>query len=306
MTHVDVRYLRVDVSGEEAVYESIWSDLQGVTFQQGYLTTGSGVRTRYLHAGDHGKPTLILLHGSGGHAEAYVRNLRAHGEHFSTWAIDMIGHGYTDKPGHPLEIEHYVAHLMSFLDSIGVDQAHLSGESLGGWVVARAAIDFPLRVDRLVLNTAGGSQADPAVMKRIKTLSMAAATDPTWSRVQDRIVWLMADKTKTYDDIVASRLAVYTQPDYASAMSDIMALQDPQTRARNLITADDYGRITAPTLVLWTSDDPTADVGEGKRIASMIPGASFVVMDECGHWPQYEDTETFDRIHTDFLLGATR
>ena len=39
---------------------------------------------------------LVLLHGSGGHAEAYVRNLAAHSEHFSTWSIDMLGHGYTD------------------------------------------------------------------------------------------------------------------------------------------------------------------------------------------------------------------
>ncbi|MFC9835525.1 alpha/beta fold hydrolase [Rhodococcus sp. NPDC127530] len=294
------------MDGDESVYESIWSDLQGVPFEQGYLTTTAGVRTRYLHAGERDKPTLILLHGSGGHAEAYVRNLRAHGEHFSTWSIDMVGHGYTDKPGHPLEIEHYVAHLMSFLDTIGVERAHLSGESLGGWVVARAAIDFPHRVDRLVLNTAGGSQADPVVMNRIKTLSMAAATDPTWEKVQDRIVWLMADKSKTYDDIVASRLAVYTQPDYANAMSDTMALQDPQIRERNLLTADDYGRIVAPTMVLWTSDDPTADVTEGKRIASMIHGAAFVVMDGCGHWPQYEDADTFDRIHVDFLRNVNQ
>ena len=286
------------------MYESIWSDLQGVAFEQGYLTTATGIRTRYLHAGDHDKPVLILLHGSGGHAEAYVRNLRAHAAHFSTWSIDMLGHGYTDKPSHPLEIQHYVAHLMSFLDSIGAARAHLSGESLGGWVVARAAIDLPERVDRLVLNTAGGSQADPAVMDRIKTLSMAAATDPTWDKVADRIVWLMADKAKTYDDIVASRFAVYTQPGYAAAMSDIMALQDPEIRARNLLSANDYGRITAPTMVLWTSDDPTADVSEGKRIASMIPGANFVVMDGCGHWPQYEDAATFDRIHVEFLLGG--
>lgn len=286
------------------MYESIWIDLQGVAFEQGYLTTASGVRTRYLHAGDFDKPTLILLHGSGGHAEAYVRNLRAHAQHFSTWSIDMIGHGHTDKPGYPLEIEHYVTHLISFLDSVGAQRTHLSGESLGGWVAARAAIDCPDRVNRLVLNTAGGSQADLAVMNRIKILSMAAATDPTWEKVQDRIVWLMADKSKTYDDIVASRLAVYTQPNYASAMSDAMALQDPEIRARNLLTADDYGRISAPTMVLWTSDDPTADVAEGKRIASMIPGARFVVMDGCGHWPQYEDAATFDRIHIDFLLGA--
>ena len=84
-------------------FESVWSDLQGVAFSQGYLDAG-GVRTRYLHAGDRGKPALVLLHGSGGHAEAYVRNLEAHAEHFSTWSIDMLGHGYTDKPGHPLEV----------------------------------------------------------------------------------------------------------------------------------------------------------------------------------------------------------
>ncbi len=287
------------VSGE---YESIWSDLQGVPFSQGYLDAG-GVRTRYLHAGERDRPALVLLHGSGGHAEAYVRNLEAHAEHFSTWSFDMLGHGYTDKPGHPLEVGHYVAHLMSVLDAIGAERAHISGESLGGWVATRAAIDHPDRVDRLVLNTAGGSQADPEVMKRIITLSMAAAENPTWETVQARITWLMADKTKGYDDIVASRQRVYRQPGFVNAMRDIMALQDPTIRARNIVTAEDYGFITAPTLVVWTSDDPTADVEEGRRIASMIPGARFEVMPGCGHWPQYEDPKTFNRLHLDFLLG---
>ena len=86
-------------------------------------------------------------------------------------------------------------------------------------------------------------------------------------------------------------------------MRDIMALQDPEIRARNLLKARDYGAIAAPTLVVWTSDDPTADVAEGRRIASMIPGARFEVMAGCGHWPQYEDPKTFDRLHLDFLLG---
>ena len=283
-------------------HESIWSDLQGVPFSQGYLDAG-GVRTRYLHAGDPGLPALMLLHGSGGHAEAYVRNLEAHAEHFSTWSIDMLGHGYTDKPGHPLEVRHYVDHLIAVLDEIGAGRARISGESLGGWVAARAAIEVPDRVERLVLNTAGGSQADPDVMKRIITLSMAAAENPTWETVQARITWLMADKSKGYDDLVASRQRVYRQPDFVAAMRDIMALQDPDIRARNLLGPNEYGVITAPTLVLWTSDDPTADVSEGRRIASMIPGARFEVMAGCGHWPQYEDAQTFNRLHIDFLLG---
>ncbi|MFJ7078921.1 alpha/beta fold hydrolase [Streptomyces sp. NPDC098781] len=285
------------------MHESIWTDLQGVPIEQGYLDA-AGVRTRYLRAGDRDKPVLLLLHGTGGHAEAYVRNLRAHAVHFSTWAIDLLGHGYTDKPGRPLEIADYVEHTLAVLDAIGAERASISGESLGGWIAARAAIDHPRRVDRLVLNTAGGSQADPEVMRRIRTLSTAAAEDPTWEKVQARIVWLMADKTKGYDDLVASRLQVYRQPGFAAAMRDTLALQDPQIRVRNLLGPEEYGRIVAPTLVLWTSDDPTADVSEGKRIASMIPGARFVVMDNCGHWPQYEDTPTFNRLHLDFLLDG--
>jgi 2-hydroxy-6-oxonona-2,4-dienedioate hydrolase len=285
-------------------FESVWSDLQGVPFSQGYLDAG-GVRTRYLHAGDTGNPPLVFLHGSGGHAEAYVRNLEAHAAHFSTWSIDMLGHGYTDKPGHPLEIAHYVDHLVAFLDTIGAPRAYISGESLGGWVAARIAGDRPDRVERLVLNTAGGSQADPEVMKRIIALSMAAAENPSWETVQARIRWLMADKNKDYDDIVASRQRVYRQPGFADAMRDIMALQDPVIRHRNLLGPKEYGAITAPTLVVWTSDDPTADVEEGRRIASMIPAARFEVMPGCGHWPQYEDPKTFNQLHLDFLLGRS-
>jgi 2-hydroxy-6-oxonona-2,4-dienedioate hydrolase len=284
------------------LFESIWSDLQGVAFDQGYLDVG-GRRTRYLHAGGADKPALVLLHGSAGHAEAYARNMAAHAEYFSTWAIDMLGHGYTDRAGHPLEVRHYADHVLGFLAAIGVGRACISGESLGGWVAARIAIDHPERVERLVLNTAGGSRADPEVMNRIRTLSMAAAENPDWETVGARIRWLMADKARNYDDIIKSRQTIYSRPGFVAAMSDIMALQDPETRARNLITPEEYARIGAPTLVLWTSDDPTADVSEGRRIASMIEGAQFVVMDRCGHWPQYEEAVTFNRIHIEFLRG---
>ena len=57
-----------------APHRSIWADLQGVSFEQGYVRVGD-VDTRYLHAGSPDKPGLIFLHGTGGHAEAYVRYL---------------------------------------------------------------------------------------------------------------------------------------------------------------------------------------------------------------------------------------
>ena len=283
-------------------FRSIWADLRGTAFCQGWINAG-GINTRYLHAGSNDKPALIMLHGVGGHAEAYVRNLKSHAEHFSVWAIDMVGHGWSDPATEDLEIPIYTRHLLAFMDAVGLAKASLSGESLGGWVAARLAIDHPERVERLVLNTAGGSQADPKVMERLKTLSLQAADDPSWEFIKVRVQWLMADKSKAYDDLVATRQAIYARPGMKEGMKNNMILQEMEVRKRNLLYADDYARIKAPTLVLWTSDDPTADVSEGRRMASMIPGALFTVMDGCGHWPQFEDTPTFDRIHLAFLRG---
>ena len=71
-------------------HNSVWSDLTGVSFSQGFLDAG-GIRTRFIASGSPDKPLLLLLHGTGGHAEAYSRNLGAHGEHFHTVAIGQEG-----------------------------------------------------------------------------------------------------------------------------------------------------------------------------------------------------------------------
>ena len=283
-------------------HHSLWADFRHTALSQGWLDA-RGIRTRYLQAGEVGKPPLLLLHGVGGHAEAYARNLAAHARHFDTWSIDMIGHGWSDKPDHPLEISHYVDHILRFMDARGWQRAHISGESLGGWVATRLAADHPDRVGRIVLNTAGGSRAEPAVMARIKELSTRAATDPSWDFIKARLEWLMADKSAVNDDLIACRQAIYAPPGFARAMANAMVLQDMEVRTRNLIRPEDYARIQAKTLVLWTSHDPTADVTEGRRISEMIPGALFAVMQDCGHWPQWEDSATFNRWHINFLQG---
>ena len=283
-------------------FPSMWGDLRGVAFSQGWIDAG-GVETRYLHCGPRDAPALILLHGVGGHAEAYIRNLRAHGEHFSTWAIDMVGHGWSGKPDRPLEIDQYVDHVLAFIDAIGVDKVHLSGESLGGWVAARLAARHPGKVERLVLNTMGGTRADPAVMDKIKSLTTQAAKDPNWDFMKARVEWLMYDDKDATDDLIACRQAIYRQPGMGRTVEHLMILQDPEVRDRNLLTDVELAAIKAPTMILWTSHDPSGPAEEGRRVASVIPGARFELMQDCGHWPQWENVELFDRIHIGFLLG---
>ena len=203
-------------------------------------------------------------------------------------------------------MKHYVDQVTHVLDALGVEKAYFTGESLGGWTTARYAIDHPDRVERIVLNTMGGTMANPKVMERLYTLSMEAAKDPSWERVKARLEWLMADPAMVTDDLIRTRQAIFQQPDWLQACEMNMALQDPEIRNRNMLTDDLLARIQAPALVLWTTKDPSGPVDEAKRIASLIPNAQLAVMDNCGHWPQYEDTETFNKLHLDFLLNRDR
>lgn len=285
-------------------YSSLWLDLEATSFTQGYLDA-DGVKTRYIAAGDPSKPLLLLLHGTGGHAEAYSRNFASHAEHFYTVAIDMLGHGWTAKPDVPYEIPAYSEHALAAMRALGYDKAYFSGESLGGWVASWIAINRPEVCERVVLNTAGGWTAHPEVMAKIIRLSIESVEHPTHENLRARLEFLMYDKSIVNDDLVETRRSIYAQPGFIEATRRILCLQDMETRRRNMFTAEQYGAIKSPTLVLWTSHDPTASVEEGREIASMIPGSRFKVIQDCGHWPQFEKTEEFDRIHLDFLLGES-
>jgi 2-hydroxy-6-oxonona-2,4-dienedioate hydrolase len=282
---------------------TMWLELLGLGVEQRWVDAG-GVRTRALVAGDPANEAVVFLHGTGGHAEAYGRNLAAHAEKFRVYSIDMIGHGFSDKPERSYEIDTYVEHLVDFMDAEGLPRAHLSGESLGGWVAARFAALYPDRVDHLVLNTAGGRTLDPNVMKRIKDLSLDAVQNPTPAKVRTRLEFLMADPASVTDELVEIRRAIYVQPEFAVAMPLILSLQEVEIRRRNLLSDEELKAIKSPTLVVWTTHDPTASVEVGRAFADAIPDAEFVVLEDCGHWPQWESADEFNSIHIGFLERA--
>ena len=118
---------------------SMWLDLLGCEYRMGFAQAGP-IRTRFLEAGFGHPETIVFLHGSGGYLEAFLRNIAAHATRYRVFAIDMIGHGCSDKPDRPYQPADYVRHLLDFLDAMGVQRAHLSGESLGGWVAFRSGL----------------------------------------------------------------------------------------------------------------------------------------------------------------------
>lgn len=278
---------------------TVWNELAGLDYSIRHVQVGPW-STRVLEAGT-GTP-FILMHGTGGHLEAFAKNLRALvGAGYRVIAYDYPGHGWTTTANSDLEIDDYISHLIGLMDALGIERTHLSGESLGGWVAIKFAARYPDRVGRLVLNTPGGTMATPEVMERIRSLSQAAADDPSEERIRVRLEWLMADPKSVTDELVAIRRGVYGRPGFAKSMQHILCLQDPEIRRRNLITDAELASITASTLVIWTSDDPSGPAKAGLDMAERIPAGEFQLIEGAGHWPQWEQREEFDRRVLEFL-----
>ena len=108
---------------------SIWSDILGAEVRH----RGKKYRTRTIEAGD-GEP-LILMHGIGGHAEAYSRNIHRLSQNFRVIAMDYVWHGFSSKPDVPSKMHPvYVDQILDLMDDLGIESAFFEGESLGGWV----------------------------------------------------------------------------------------------------------------------------------------------------------------------------
>ncbi|MDT7705499.1 MAG: 2-hydroxy-6-oxonona-2,4-dienedioate hydrolase [Pseudonocardiales bacterium] len=279
---------------------SIWSALAGLEFTVRYVQVGEW-RTRVLETGA-GEP-LVLMHGTGGHIEAYSHNLVPLSQHFRVIAYEYPGHGWTTHTTRDLELPDYVAHLDGLLDALDVERAHLSGESLGGWLALKYAAAHPERVGRVLLNTPGGTMATPEVMERIRSLSQAAADDPSHERIKARLEWLMADPSSVTEELVDIRRTIYARPGFADSMRHLLCLQDPEIRARNLVTDAELAAVVGPAMVVWTSDDPSGPAAAGMAMADKMPDARFEVIKDAGHWPQWEQHEVFNALAIDFLTG---
>ena len=156
----------------------------------------------------------------------------------------------------------------------------------------------------MILNTPGGTLVNPAVMDRIRTLSQAAADDPSEERIRARLEWLMADPASVTDELVDIRRTLYSRPGFAQSMRHLLCLQDVEVRTRNLLRDEELASITAPTMVVWTSNDPSGPAAEGRAIRERIPGASFHFIDGAGHWPQWEQARAFNDLHLSFFGGT--
>ena len=286
---------------------SLWLDMLGATVRS--VETESFGATRIAEAGTQHAETVFFMHGIGGHLEAYAKNIVALSDRFHTVAYDFIGHGLSAKPLRDYTPTLLVQHLGELMDTLGLQSAHLCGESLGGWVSGLFAAQHPQRVRRLILNTSAGLPILTAKgrqdLQDLVDLSRKAASQgpPNYEGILNRMKWLFHPDNHAMisDELVNTRLRFYSQP----MMKDIA----PRVLAM-IPMHDDYliplDQLKAETLFLWTTDNPVHDVETARQSAAKVRGAQlYVVRAPAAHWPQYEAPEEFNAVVQGFLTDGS-
>lgn len=281
---------------------SLWLDMLGVEIR--FVETKSFGKIRIAESGVGNPETILFMHGLNGHLEAYAKNLISLGKQFHVVAFDFVGHGLSDKPVLEYTPLVFAEQLGELMDALGLESAHLSGESLGGWVSAFFAVKYPNRVKRLMLNTAGGipvvsekGKADLANLIALNQRNVQAT--PTRDSVRARLEWLVHENNRSLvnDELISLRLRIYLMPEtqqVAPVINKIINRHD-----EFLVPFEQMK--TAP-LFLWTADNPIHDLEAARSAAKRVPGSQVYVMNgDSAHWPQYEVPEEFDRVASEFF-----
>jgi pimeloyl-ACP methyl ester carboxylesterase len=244
---------------------------------------------------------LVLLHGTSASLhtwEGWVARLK--GQHCMI-SLDLPGFGLTGPfPDDDYRIEHYTRFMGGLLDQLGVKQAVLVGNSLGGYLAWEIVLARPDLADRLVLIDSRGYPVDPALMPivwrlaKIPILRSLMHRIPLRSFVEKGVIRVYGDPGKVTSDLVDRYYELTMRAGNRRALT-LMFQQQAFT------DWDRIKKIAIPTLILWGRLDPQIPLSDAERFHQDIAGSQLVIFDRLGHVPQEEDPVTSVKALEAFL-----
>jgi len=270
-----------------------------------YVKVGE-INTRYWVLGQ-GSP-LLLIHGLGASCEYWRYNVRALSQGCRVYAFDLPGFGRSDQRIEDLSLHFAGEFVAAFLDAQGVDRASLVGNSLGGAVSLQFAVQYPHRLEKLVLVSSGG-------LGRELHRSFRLLKIPLWGEF---MAWAWGARPGTRlnlrsivyepkvmtDEFVDQTVELARLPG-AKEMFLLVARTGIDLRGQNMKLLEPLLRrvpgIEAPTLIIWGAQDPIIPVAHAHMAHQMIKNSQLHILDRCGHVAQIEKPEEFNQLVLDFL-----
>lgn len=274
------------------------------------FSTVDGVCVHYHELGEQHSdaPAVILLHGSGAGATGwsnYNRNAEALAQKFRVIIPDMPGFGQSDmKPADAPVPGWWAQTIMGLMDVLGIGRAHFVGNSMGGMVTLKIALETPDRIDRMILMGPGGGHPVTSIWPSpgIRNLVTAYEDDGiTAAKVKAFISECLYDQKLITDELVEQRLKAAMDPRIvAQPPMRIGAAGMPEELWRDVRLT----RLPHETLIIWGREDRVLPLDTGMVLFKQIPNAQLQVIPKCGHWVQWERAELFNRIAMSFFEDA--
>lgn len=271
-----------------------------------YVDVG-GIRTRVLYEGDPKKYPLMLIHGFGGCADQFLRNIDALSDEFYVVAPDLVAHGFTDpadfggKPPHPT----HVAHLVKLADALGFKEFCPCGSSYGALLAALVYFERPKQVNKLVINGSGScfnSEEELAqALKGARNNAITAMKTATLESTRKRTQNIIYDPKAVPEEILLVQLTSYAAPHmipkYEEAMDGMMDI--PASRPYRILERLD--QIKVDTLLAWGREDPRGVYANAVEAVKKMPKARLATFEKCGHLPFLEHPEQWNKEIRAFL-----
>ncbi|WP_067563304.1 alpha/beta fold hydrolase [Nocardia acidivorans] len=271
------------------------------------IRTDQGV-IRYHEAGDG--PPLLLLHGSGIGVSGwrnYRGNLAVFAEHFHCYVIEFPGFGISDPvPGaHP--VLSAVDSVIRFMDALGIDNAPLIGNSMGGVVAVNVAVKHPDRISKIISIGGVGTGIFSANPSEGTRLLQEFADSPSRDALIRWLNCMVYHPETVTADIIDERWELAANPESQRALkamygSESFALQ--QQFLANSPTPPYWAmlhKVQCPTLLAWGKDDRQCPPDMAMMPLRLIPHSELHIFPRCGHWVMIEAKQAFERISLEFL-----